>query len=359
MPSSYIVMKKPAAWALVASLFLALLFVVGPDAAGAGDTRTITGLDGSTTEIPSDPKRIACFYHPAYDKIVMLSKASRIALMPERATPWAHKFYPELKVIPTAAFNTVPDAERLLKLKVDLVFYPKGHVDIGRVLQAGIPALCPFNDGFIPSTMAEYTAEFRKQILFFGDVLGPDARVRAEKYCAYLENVTARVQAITSKVREADKPRVYYGKMSDLYSTQGNNTIMRWYTELAGGIYLPKTLQKYFAQVNMERIVAWDPDIILLGMNGAFDSATTGEGFRTLRAARSGKVYRVPAGIFYWDMTSCETALLPLFLSKRFHPALFKDWDIIREMKRFYSEIYGINLSGRDAERILGGLPPL
>ncbi len=278
--------------------------------------------------------------------------------MPGKPTTWAYRFYPELKDIPTAPFSVVPDVERLLKLKIDLVFYPKGHVNIDKVTEAGIPAVCPFNDKFMPSTMAEYTSEFEKQVLFFGDILGPDARVRAEKYCRYLEGITARISAITSKIPESHKPRVYYGKMADLYSTQGNNTIMRWYTELAGGIYLPKKLEKYFAVVNMEKIVAWDPDIILLGMNGSFDSATTNATFRELRAAKSGRVYKVPAGIFYWDMTSCETALLPLFLAKKFHPALFKDWDIIREMRKFYAEIYGITLTEQDAERILDGLPP-
>lgn len=349
-------MKK--AVSLSVAFFLAFLFVAGPGEACAAEMRLITGLDGVKVEIPATPKRIACFYLPAYDKIVMLSKGSRIGLMPGKPTTWAYRFYPELKDIPTAPFSVVPDVERLLKLKIDLVFYPKGHVNIDKVTEAGIPAVCPFNDKFMPSTMAEYTSEFEKQVLFFGDILGPDARVRAEKYCRYLEGITARISAITSKIPESHKPRVYYGKMADLYSTQGNNTIMRWYTELAGGIYLPKKLEKYFAVVNMEKIVAWDPDIILLGMNGSFDSATTNATFRELRAAKSGRVYKVPAGIFYWDMTSCETALLPLFLAKKFHPALFKDWDIIREMRKFYAEIYGITLTEQDAERILDGLPP-
>jgi iron complex transport system substrate-binding protein len=323
------------------------------------ETRVVTGLDGVKIGIPAEAKKIACFYNPAYDKIVMLSKGSRIALMPQSGTPWAYKFYPELKGLPTTSFSTIPDVERLLKLNVDLVIYPKGHVNIEKVSQAGITAICPFNDKFVPTTMAEYTAEFRKQIFFFGEVLGGDARTRAEKYCRYLDETTTKISTITSKITEADKPKVYYGKMGDLYSTQGNNTIMRWYTELAGGIYLPKKLEKYFAEVNMEKIIAWDPDVILLGMNGSVDSVTNGAAIKTLRAGKAGKVYRVPAGIYYWDMTSCETALLPLFLGKKFHPTLFKDWGIVREMRKFYKEIYGIDVTDRDAQRILDGLPPV
>lgn len=356
---TFVVCLKEKAASILIILFLMFLSIIKPAVGSAGATRTITGPDGVKVEIPSTPKRIACLYRPAYDKIVMLSKGSRIALMPEKASPWAYKFYPELKGIPAATFNTIPDVERLLRLRVDLVIYPKGHVNISKVSEAGIAIVCPFNDRLVPSTMAEYTAEFKKQIMFFREILGPDARLRAEKYCRYLDGITARISAITSKIPETKKPRVYYGKMEDLTSTQGNNTIMRWYTELAGGIYLPKQLQKYFAQVSMEKIVAWDPDIILLGMAGSFDSASDSPGLSGLRASKSGKIYRVPAGVFYWDMTSCETALLPLFLGKKFHPALFKDWDILQEMRRFYSQIYGINLTKGDAERILNGLRPL
>lgn len=324
-----------------------------------GPLRMVTTLDGSQALIPSYPQRIACFYNPAYDKIVMLSKGSRIALMPADVTPWALRFYPELAGIPVNTAEGIPDVERLLKLDVDLVFYPKGRCSMEKVTQAGIAALCPFNDKYVPSTMDEYTAEFKRQIKFFSEVLGSETREKAGRYCSYLEDITKRIGRITSKIPRSRRPRVYYGKMNDLCSTQGNNTIMRWYTELAGGIYIPKSLDKYFATVNMEQVFSWDPDIVLLGMYGSFKPAPDTMGLDKLRAYREGKVFRVPAGVFCWDMTSCETALLPLFLGKKFHPALFKGWDIVKEMKKFYFEIYGVKITADEAERIFAGLPPL
>jgi len=351
-------MKRTTLLSLVLVLAFVALTATGAAKAASG-TRTITDPTGEKIEIPSVPKRIACFYQPAYDKIVMLGDPTRIAVMPKEATPWVRKFYPTLHAVSMNTTGGVPDVERLLKYKVDLVFYPKGHTNVSKIVQAGIPAVCPFNDRFRPAAIDEHTAEFKKQVLFFGDILGPEARVRAEKYCKYLDGITARIKAVTSRIREADKPRVYYGKTTNPCMTQGNHTIMRWYTELAGGIYLPKKLDKYFPEVSMEQIAAWDPDIILLGMHGSADTARDSAGFRELKAFKSGKVYKVPVGIFYWDMTSCETALLPLYLGKKFHPALFRDWDMIQEMKKFYSEIYGIELTTRDGERILKGLPPL
>jgi len=324
-----------------------------------GATRVVTTLDGGRVEIPFYPQRIACFYNPAYDKIVMLSNGSRIALMPATVTPWALRFYPELAAIPVNRAEGVPDVERLLKLRVDLVFYPRGRSNISKVTEAGISALCPFNDKYFPSTMDEYTAEFKRQVIFFSDVLGCETSARAERYCRYLDEITARVSAITSKLPASRKPHVYYGRMNDLCSTQGKNTIMKWYTELAGGIYLPGSLEKYFAVVNMEQIIAWDPDVVLLGMYGSFDCVKPPRGLNALRAGKKGNVFRIPAGVFCWDMTSCETALLPLFLGETFHPDLFRSWDIVKEMKKFYLEIYGIEISDNDARRILEGLPPL
>jgi len=327
--------------------------------AGAGPTRAITTLEGERVSIPVKPHRIACLYHPAYDKIAMLSQASRIALMPREATPWCHRFYPELKNLPTSAAGTLPDVERLLSLKVDLVIYPKGFRDIAQYTQAGIPSICPFNNAYVPTDIGAYNQEFKRQILFFGELLGGDAGQRAQRYCAYFDRIMGRVQAITARIPESAKPRVYYGKATDPCSTQGNNTVMRWYTELAGGIYLPKQLPKYFATVNKETLLAWNPDIVLLGSYGAYQGKLPGFPAASVKASRTGRIYRIPAGVFYWDMTSCETALLPLYLGKKFHPALFKDWDLVQEMKTFYADIYGIRISAQEADRILNGLGPL
>jgi iron complex transport system substrate-binding protein len=349
-------MKKRS---LILLTFVVAALIFFANVLHAADTRTITGLDGEKIVISAYPKRIACLWHPAYDKIIMLSSGSRIAMIPGDATPWALKFFPELKDIPKSSSGQIPDLERILKLNVDLIVYPKGHINITKASETGIPTVCPFTDNVVPTSIDEYMGEFKRQILFLGEILGPDAKVRAEKYCKYLDEINAKVLTITSRIPEFNKPKVYYGKSTDVFSTQGNNTIMRWYTELAGGLYLPKDLQKYFVEVNMEQVMAWDPDIILLGMNGSSEAEKDNPKLKSLRAYASGKVYNIPVGMFYWDMTSCETALLPLYLGKKFHPEFFKDWDIIKEMKKFYSEIYKITVADDDAERILKAMPPL
>ena len=332
---------------------IALIFLCA--ALFAANRRVITELDGTRVEIPSLPQRIACLYYPAYTKIIMLGGANRIVMMPNTASPWAKKFYPELRKVDTLTTGVMPDPEKLLKLKVDLVFYPKS-IKPTKALQTDIAFVCAFNPGYVPTTIDAHILEMQKQVRFFADVLGADAMIRADKYCAYLKDITSRIKAVTSKIKDSDKPRVYYGTAADIHSSQGGNTIMRWNTELAGGVYLTKNFEMYFAKVTREQLIGYDPDIIMVGMRGFKKTEVTG--LSGLRAEKEKRVYFVPSGISYWELTGCEMALLPLYLAKIFHPQLFAGWDIVKEMEKFYFEIYGIKISVADIKRILNSLPP-
>nr|WP_320132131.1 ABC transporter substrate-binding protein [uncultured Holophaga sp.] len=351
MPSSPV---KPAG-RLLCGLAAALLTLSPLQAAAR---RSITAPDGRVAQVPAQPEHIVCLYQPAYDKILMLSRGNRIALMPGEASPWCYRFYPGLRGTPTATPGVAPDAERLLSLKTDLVIYPAGHINPAQYQRAGLPTVCPYVDTRATS-LQDFNTAFKRQVLFIGELLGGEAPGRASRYCAYFDSLMSRVQAITSRIPESRKPKVYYGWGTDLCTTQGANTNMRWYTELAGGIYLPKQLPQYFATVNKEVLIAWDPDIILVGAHGSFGAALPKLPSSAMKAARSGRILRIPAGVFYWDMSSCETALLPLFLAKTFHPDLFRNWDLVKELQHFYAEIYGIRVTAQDARRILDGLGPL
>ncbi|MDR3237532.1 MAG: ABC transporter substrate-binding protein [Spirochaetia bacterium] len=341
-------MKKIAA----AFLFIAFIAI----SLYAAGTRIVTEPDGTKVEIPLEPSRIACLWHPAYDKIIMMSRGSRIALIPATTTRWAKKFYPELANIATFTMGTAPDPERLIKLGIDLVIIPKGRYNLPEMEKGKIAMFCPFDQSYVPPNIDAYIADQQKQVRVFAELLGGDAKVKAEKYCAYLLNITNRVRAVVSKIQEKNKPRVYYGKNENILGTQGGNTIMHWYTEAAGGVYLPKNFKVYFAETSREQLIGWDPDIIMIGMMST--KRNNLRGLETMKAVKAGSVHNVPSGIFYWDMTSCETALLPLYLAKIFHPKLFADWDMVKEMQKFYSEIYGINISAKDAGLILKSLPP-
>ena len=59
--------------------------------------KTVTDRNGRTVRVPVEPKRIACFFGPSYEKLFLLGSADKVAAMSLKQSPWAHKFNPGLK----------------------------------------------------------------------------------------------------------------------------------------------------------------------------------------------------------------------------------------------------------------------
>lgn len=326
----------------------------------AGDFKTITDMDDNIIEVPINPKRIACMHGVSSNRIITLGKGDALVLMME-PTDWALRLFPEIKEVQTVKPPYTGNVERMLSLNVDLVLYSPYPGEAEKYKAAGIKTACGFSVQKRPRTVDEFMENFKRQVTFFGDLLGPNAKTRADKYNEYFDEKMNKILSITSKIAKDDRPDVYYGGRSgNLLYSQGKASVMNWFTEVSGGNYLPESQDNNFTEINMEKVWAWDPDIILIsGQNGDLDNIKENPTWASLKAVKNNRIYLIPTGVFPWDFASSESVILAVYLAKIFHPDLFKDWDMIREMKQFYSELYGRDLTDKDAERILKCLPPL
>ena len=344
---------------LMLTTLLFASFGLGPPVRAA-DYKTITDMDDRRIEVPAIPKRIACMHGVSSDRIVMLGKGNCLVLT-MKPSPWAQRLYPEIRNVETVQPPFTGNVEKLLRLKVDLVLYSPFPGEAEKYEAAGIKTACGFSARKRPRTINEFSDDFKRQVSFFGDLLGPDAKTRADKYCQYFDGKINRILAITSKVEKKDRPTVYYGgRGGDPLASQGKASFMHWITEVSGGIFLPQALDNNFTEVNMEQVLSWDPDIILVsGWGNAAENVKKDPHWASMRAVKDGKLYVIPNGVFMWDIASGESVLLAIYLAKKFHPDLFRDWDMVGEMKSFYSEVYGKTITNEDAERILRCLPPM
>lgn len=286
-----------------------------------------------------------------------LGKGNSISLMAEQS-PWAYKLYPEIK---NARTTKGVKPEQMLDMKIDVVLYTPGMTKGEQYSAVGLKTVCAFSAEKRPMSLDEYMENFKRQITLFGDLLGPDAKARADKYNKYFDQKVKQILSITSKIEKNNRPAVYYGGLhGNILNGQGKGSVMHWNTEVAGGNFLPEVLNDNHAKATMQRVLSWDPDIILL--SGYFDSldiVKKNPDWASVKAVKNGKVYRIPRGIYTWDHASSEGVLLMIYMAKIFHPDLFKEWDMIKEMKTFYSEVYGKTVTDKDAKRILQNLPPL
>lgn len=354
---------------LYAALIIASVFIIflifraaepGNKLPGNGNYKIITDMDDRTIEVPADPERIACMHGVSSERIIVLGEGKRLVLS-MKASPWMFKLYPEIHNSQAIAAPFTGDVERILKMKVDLVLYSPYPGEAEKYRAAGIRTACGFSAQKRPRTFEDYAENFKRQFLFFGELLSPAAEERAHRYCMYFDEKVGLIREKTSKIDFKKRPTVYYGgRAGNPLSSQGKASVIHWNTEVAGGNYLPQSMDNNFVDVNMEKVYAWDPDIIILsGWCKSADIININPNWRSLKAVRNRKVYLMPEGIFTWDHASGESVLLMLYMAKIFHPEIFKDLDMIKEMKFFYSEIYGRKITDTDAERILNHLQPI
>ena len=338
-------------------LALMLCVVIGTDRKiYAEGYKTITDMCGNSVEVPLDPKRIACMHCVSPEKIMTLGGGDRIYLMAEQS-PWAYKIFPEIK---NARTSKGVKPEEMLDMKIDFVLYTPGMTKGEQYRDAGLKTVCAFSAEQRPMNINDYIESFKKQVTFFGDLLGPDAAARADKYNRYFDTKVKQILAITSKIDKKERPSVYYGGLhGSLLGSQGQGSVMDWNVEVSGGNYLPEALSDNHAKASMQQLLSWDPDIIILSAYGdSPDTVMKNPELASLKAVRNGRVYRMPMGVYAWDHASNESVLMMIYMAKLFYPDLFNNWNMIKEMKTYYSEIYGKNITDKDAERILQCLPP-
>jgi iron complex transport system substrate-binding protein len=320
-------------------------------------TRTIVDTIGRTVEVPYEVNRVATLVGPSYDKVFMLGEKDKIAMLGFAQTAWAEKINPDLADIPTAANAKSPNIEELLNLDVDAVFTWSDAEPLEAMSNAGIPALSSLTSASSPVSADEYINGMKEEVRLYAEVLGQNALSKAEKYCDYLDNVIERVTSVTSKLAEGEKPKVYYIRGPEVLTTHGKYSNTRWYVEMAGGNMLSKDLEPTIASVDIEQVIAWDPDIIMMGRLGSTDPVMSDPAWSTITAVKTGNVYVNPHGVFYWDYGS-EGALFLMYLAKTFHPDKFTDIDMVKEVKDYYSEFYGYQLTDEQANKILQHMDP-
>ena len=103
------------------------------------------------------------------------------------------------------------------------------------------------------------------------------------------------------------------------------------------------------AQVSMEQVLRWAPDVVVLD-EGDAAALSKDPKWMAVPAVRTGRVFRLPTGVFIWNRASFESAaLLPIWLALHAYPARLRDMSMDEEARRFYREVFGFQLT--DAQR--------
>ncbi|MDR0587825.1 MAG: ABC transporter substrate-binding protein [Burkholderiales bacterium] len=260
------------------------------------------------------------------------------------------RMFPDAMNISTevAGENFIPNSEALAREHPDLVMQWGDRSDaiIQPIKALGMPVLgFRYGDSLL-------AAEWLEMI---GSVIGKPTR--AHELSSWFRTRVREITDIAATIPDAEKPRVVYLiRAKAALMAVGKSTSMDSDIRRVGGIN-PATALPPSSTVDIEQLLRWNPDIVLLnnfepGLSPDF--FYNDPRFAEMNAVKSRRVYLYPRGGFRWDPPSQETPLATEWLFKVLHPKhADKTGDLRSHIKAAYQFLYRYSVSESEIDEIL------
>lgn len=337
-----------------ASAILALIAVAVAVWPPLGVTAEVTDQRGKTLVFDKPAERAVFLPMPAASTYIAINRSERgiagmnVASAAAMRDGILGKLFPGFAGIATnitLGAGTIANVETILALKPEAVFQwgTAGDEALTTLERAGLKVLGMRYGS--QDDMAGYIA-------MMGQVAGQEQRAR--DLSARQAEQLAGMKAAFADLAEAKRPRVLYlGRASDAYRAGGAKSYNDFYIQLAGGANVAAGTPSS-ATVTIEQILAWNPEVVLLGN---FDTVMPADLYADPRwqgveAVRSRRVYRMPLGGYRWDPPSQESALTWLWLAGLLHPDRAPG-DLRASMRDWFDFLYGHKLGEDEIDGIL------
>lgn len=328
-------------------LVLAVLVSVLGQSARASDGASIIVRDdlGRAVTIPAPVKRIISLQPEASRILAALGCAENLVgydYFLRKYDPFFARIYPESAALPVVAFEDVSvSVEGVIRLDPDVIIASPYDAHIPDSLQekTGKPVVAISSLGRFDRLLGE--------IRLLGRVTGRSER--AEELAALFGRTIDRVARAVSAVPLEKRPSVYLAFWSSLTRTP----VFYEPVDVAGGRNVARDLAPSYpgsdgAVISLETLVRFDPDIILVHGNYrpaerevTVDRILADRRLGSLKAVRDKRVLYTFGFWSWWD--PAQVLIETLYLAKVFHPALFREVNLVREANTIYHRFYGID----------------
>ena len=327
------------------------------------ETRIIVDHTGREIEIPVEINRIvisSIWPLPSVYSLFEGSAEKLVGIHPSSMAAAKNSILP--KVVPDILdVNTdflqgdEINIEELMNLDPDVVFYGADNTaEYEKLAASGIPAI-----GFSTSKWDYDCVEtFENWVTLLGEVL--QQQDKAEGIAEYGHQVYDEIQAVlTEQGEELEKPRalILFNYGSGVMKVSGSNFFGQYWLESTGAVNVASELTGT-AEVNMEQIYEWNPDIIYITNFSSvqpedlYNNTIEGDDWSSVKAVQDQKVYKFPLGMYRWFPPASDTPLVLKWLAQKNQPELFADIDMEQEVKEYYQKFYQVELSDEEVDQI-------
>jgi len=186
-----------------------------------------------------------------------------------------------------------------------------------------------------------------REMFSLGAMTGTQARAR--ELVAYTQGELERIARRIALIPAARRPVVYYmWAQGPLETSCGASTVDDLIT-LAGGRNACGAFSREHMLANLEQVLAWNPELIVMWGNDRLDPADiiADPRWRMTRAVKERRVHELPE-VFLCDLWTLKFAYAVKVMATWCHPPGFTDLDLEAERRAMLARLYGSKLGALD-----------
>ena len=321
------------------------------------ETRKIQDCYGFEIDVPLELTSISTNYQSATQIMLMLGGEDIISGSSPKyiEREWVKLMYPEFcqnVEVPYDNNGEFNVEELLIQSPQLFLSYNESDTELTR------------NAGVLTANIGLYDYPgIEQSVLKIGELMGTEYYENALKWQTYYQNNVEIVQERVKDIPENERIKILFLR-GNFEKTYGKGSVISSWISLAGGVNVLDVLdsRESIVQPSAEEILKSNPDYIIIGDTSnyteAYNTIISDERFVNMDVISNNKILFNPYGMHQWEKYYGEAALQILWAAKTFYPEKFEDIDLIKEVKFFYKEFHGYELTDEQAEYMLNGLNP-
>lgn len=230
---------------------------------------------------------------------------------------------------PKVGSGTDLNAESILKLNPDLIITWTYHLDTIKYFEKrGLKVLCIY---------PESIQELYKDIRLHGQLFGKEKK--AEEVIGEMERMFKLIRHRVEEIPEKKRKKVIH-LLGSPTRVSGGVGITNDIIKICGAKNVAEEISYRNADVSVERIVQWNPDVIFIWGNAGYNESwlMRNSQWQSIRAVQEGKVFKLPK----WSTWSPRLAPISLYMATKIYPDRFGSLNFEKIVDDFYRRVFGI-----------------
>ena len=305
---------------------------------------TVTDFRGRQLVLQTPVKRIVCLIESALSGLYMLNEEKRIVGISRNVYDRSlFSYYGKMderirnRTMSSPGNWDFVNIESVLSLRPDLVILWAQQTESITVLEErGIP---------VYGISIEKMEDIYREMGALGRLTGNQSK--ADALVNETRDEILRLRRRLVDIPANKRPGVYYMWAQGNLETAGGSSIVNDLINLSGGRNVCASIPQEHLVVNLERVMGWNPDVIVMWHNERKNPANIIQDpqWQRIKAVKESRVYELPE-VFLCDLWTLKFQYATKMVAKWCHPELLKDINLEKEKEKMLTTLYGRRLLG-------------